>query len=161
MLVKAKMGFWVCLLYYPNLNFWKIPVFFKIKKNVCYFMSYILTNWNLQACLVERTLSIIFSPVSFCSVLQCLKSHLSLVPLCECCLCPDRVLPAVAALQPHPRDRTSPSTLWITVLSTCSGFDPVLPFFYCTVIAQLSNSNINGLCIHINSKSRRLNTRGC
>lgn len=49
-------------------------------------------------------------------------------------------------------------------LSTYSVSDPVLPFFYCTtpstVIAQLSNANINGLCIHANSKSRHLNTRG-
>lgn len=40
MLVKAKMGFWVCLLYYPNLNIWKIPVFFKIKKSVLFHELY-------------------------------------------------------------------------------------------------------------------------
>lgn len=114
---------------------------------MCYFLNYILANWNLQACSVET--GNIFPPVSFCSVLQCLKSHLFFVPLCECCLCPDCVVPAVAALQSHPRDRTSPSTLWTTVLSTYPVSDPVLPFLYCaapsTVIAQLTNSDINDL----------------
>lgn len=83
MLVKAKTGFRLPFLYYPNLSLSKVLVFFYIKAMCVFFLSYIVTNEIYKPVWWKQELF----PVSFCSVSQCLKSHLSFVPLCEFCLC--------------------------------------------------------------------------
>lgn len=68
MLVKAKTGFWLSLLYYPNMNLKKIPVFFLHKQYEYFFFNYILTNWNLQASVMEAGTFPLFLSVLFYNV---------------------------------------------------------------------------------------------